>query len=308
MAALALLFFASYSAALGDPSVHTLRVAVAAPQEASRVLGSTEGLDLVRVPTGGQVRELVGSRQVDGGLSLTTSDGVVVYVATGGGPSVARAVTTVGQAVAAGLGVSTTTVDVAPLGDRDPSGTIEFYGVVFLSMTASLGAAVLLMVMGTPRTLRALAMRLVALALQSLLIGAVLTAASSWWLGATPQAPGVQFVVFSASGLAIAMAATGVGAVCGRLGSLLLVLLLTALGNATAGGPVGAPLLSPIFAALNSVLPQAAALSLTRSYLYFAGAGTASAVRCLLAWATAGLVMAAAPVLRAARHRRPLRA
>jgi hypothetical protein len=51
---------------------------------------------------------------------------MTIYVAGGGGRSVANAAETVGGAVAAKAGLTPAVGDVAPASAGDPSGTVEF--------------------------------------------------------------------------------------------------------------------------------------------------------------------------------------
>ena len=62
-----------------------------------------------------------------------------IYVAGGGGRSVANAAETVGRAIAAKAGLTAAVEDVAPTSAGDPSGTVEFYAVIFISIGASVG-------------------------------------------------------------------------------------------------------------------------------------------------------------------------
>jgi hypothetical protein len=51
-----------------------------------------------------------------------------IYVAGGGGPSVANAAETVGRTIAAKAGLVPTVEDVLPASAGDPSGTVSYFG------------------------------------------------------------------------------------------------------------------------------------------------------------------------------------
>ena len=74
-----------------------------------------------------------------------------IYVAGGGGRSVATAAETVGREVASRGGLAATVEDVAPTSAADPSGTVEFYAIIFISIGASLGATAFGYIMGKVR-------------------------------------------------------------------------------------------------------------------------------------------------------------
>src|SRR3712207_3577694 len=102
---------ASYSGAFAKPTLHDLDVAVAARQQ-------------------------VHQRHTDAGFVVDPTGAMTIYVAGGGGRSVATAAETVGQAVAAKAGLRPTIEDIAPASAGDPSGTVEFYAVIFISIGA----------------------------------------------------------------------------------------------------------------------------------------------------------------------------
>ena len=90
-------------------------------------------------------------RKTDAAFVVAPTGEMKIYVAGGGGRSVANAAETVGRTIAAKAGLDATVEDVAPASAGDPSGTVEFYAIIFISIGASVGATVLGRVMGTVR-------------------------------------------------------------------------------------------------------------------------------------------------------------
>jgi len=94
----------------------------------------------------------------------------------------ALAVPEVGIAAKAGLQASVQ--DVAPASAGDPSGTVEFYAIIFISIGASVGATLIGRMMGTVRRHTTLALRTVTLAGYSALLAGGVTLYVDTILGA----------------------------------------------------------------------------------------------------------------------------
>ena len=90
-------------------------------------------------------------RKTDAAFVVAPTGEMKIYVAGGGGHSVAIAAETVGRTIAAKAGLTPAVEDVAPASAGDPSGTVEFYAIIFISIGASVGATVFGRVMGTVR-------------------------------------------------------------------------------------------------------------------------------------------------------------
>ena len=104
--------------------------------------------------------------------------------AGGGGRSVASAPETVGRGIAAKAGLQASVQDVAPASAGDPSGTVEFYAIIFISIGASVGTTLIGRMMGTVRRHTTLALRTVTLAGHSALLAGAVTLYVDTILGA----------------------------------------------------------------------------------------------------------------------------
>ncbi len=165
----------------------------------------------------------------------------------------ALAVTEVGIAAKAGLQVSVQ--DVAPASAGDPSGTVEFYAIIFISIGASVGATLIGRMMGTVRRHTTLALRTVTLAGYSALLAGGVTLYVDTILGALTGHGWQVFGALWRYAIAVGGAVTGVAAAFGTIASMALTLFLVVIGNAAAAGPVGRPLLSGFYSTFTEIVP-----------------------------------------------------
>jgi hypothetical protein len=307
---------ASYSGAFARPTLHHLTVAVAAPEQ---VVEAIRGQDVLAVNVVGDdaaARREVRERVADAAFVITPKGEMTIYVAGGGGKSVATAAESVGRQIATQGGISATVEDIAPTSAADPSGTVEFYAVIFISIGASLGATAFGYIMGRVRRPATFLLRTLSLTGYSALLAGVVTVYVDAMLGALA---GHTLAVFGALwmyAMAVGGAVTGVAAAFGSAASMLLTLFLVVVGNAAAAGPVGRPLLSPFYSTFTMIVPQGSGVALLRSISYFGGHGAGTPLLTLAVWAAAGCLLAAlatasrvnyrAVYERFARRRRPV--
>ena len=131
---------ASYAGAFANPVLHHMSVAVSAPEPLIDGLRAEPGLQITQVADAEVARAQVYQRRVDAAFAVTPEGGLSIYVAGGGGRSVAAAAEKIGRTTAGQAGLPAVVEDVAPTSSADPSGTVEFYAVIFISIGASLGA------------------------------------------------------------------------------------------------------------------------------------------------------------------------
>lgn len=283
---------ASYSGAFANPMLHHMTVAVSGPAQLVDGLREQNSLSVNAVGDAAAARAQVFDRAADTAFAVTPDHQMTIYVAGGGGHSVAAAAETVGRATAEKAGLTPVVEDVAPTTAGDPSGTVEFYAVIFLSIGASLGAALLGRLMGSVRTPATLALRTMSLAAFSAVLAGAVTAYVDPVLGALTGHPGQVFAVLWLYAMAVGGAVTGVAAAFGTAASVVLGLFLVVVGNAAAAGPVGRPLLSSFYATFSGIVPQGSGVSLLRSISYFDGHGASTPLVTLAIWAAAGCVLA----------------
>ncbi|WP_371747051.1 hypothetical protein [Mycolicibacterium sp. YH-1] len=295
MAALAVVviaMIASYSGAFAKPTLHHLSVAVAAPQQVVDGIRAQDTLEVTPVTDATAARDAVYERTADAAFVLNPDGHMDVYVAGGGGRSVANAAETVGRGIAQNAGLTASVTDVAPSTTADPQGTVVFYAVIFLSIGASVGATLFGRMMGgvhAPSTLVWRTLSLVAFA--ALLAGGV-TLYTDVILGALTGHTWSVFGALFLYAMAVGGAVTGVAAAFGTVASAVLTMFLVIVGNAAAAGPVGKPLLSGFYTALNAVVPQGSGVALLRSVQYFGGNGAMTPLVTLLCWAAVGCLLA----------------
>jgi hypothetical protein len=283
---------ASYAGAFAKPTLHHLSVAVAGPEQ---VVDAIKGQDTLAVTTVGDdaaARRQVYERKTDAAFVVAPGAEMKIYVAGGAGRSVATAAESVGRAIAAKAGFVPTVTDVAPASAGNPSGTVEFYAVIFISIGASVGATVFGRIMGTVRKPATFLLRTLTLAAYSALLAGVVTAYTDAVLGALPGHGWQVFGALWLYAMAVGGAITGVASAFGTIASMGLTLFLVIVGNAAAAGPVGRPLLSGFYSTFSSIVPQGSGVSLLRSVEYFGANGSVTPVVTLMIWGAAGCLLA----------------
>jgi hypothetical protein len=283
---------ASYSGAFAKPSLHHLNVAVAGPSQMVDGVRGQNALSVTQVADATAARGQVVDRKTDAAFAVGQTGDLEIYVAGGGGRSVANAAETVGRGIAAKAGLTPTVEDVAPTSSADPQGTVEFYAVIFLSIGATLGASAFGWIAGRVRRPWTLALRSASLAAYSALLAGFVTLYVDAVLGALTghawQVFGALWLYAMAGGGAV----TGVAAALGTVASVVLTLFLVIVGNAAAAGPVGKPLLSGFYTTFNAIVPQGSGVALLRGIEYFGGNGAAIPLVVLAIWGGAGVLLA----------------
>jgi hypothetical protein len=283
---------ASYSGAFAKPTLHHMAVAVAGPEQVVDGIRGQDALAVTAVGDDDAARQQVYARRTDAAFVVAPTGEMKIYVAGGGGRSVATAAETVGRTVAAKAGLTPTVEDVAPASAGDPSGTVEFYAIIFISIGASVGATVFGRLMGSVRKPATLALRTLTLAGYS----ALLAAGVSLYVDEILHAlTGHSWHVFGALWLyamAVGGAVTGVAAAFGAVASMALTAFLVVIGNAAAAGPVGRPLLSGFYSTFTTIVPQGSGVSLLRSVEYFGDNGAQTPLVTLAIWGAAGCGLA----------------
>lgn len=283
------LMFSCYSSGFGDPKPHDIPIAVVGTQSEQSTLNASPGLQVRPAVSAAAARELVLDREVYGAFDLSERGHLTLFVADGAGHSVDVALTSIGTEVAQSQHATISVEDLAPISPNDPNGTLEFYGIVFLAIGASLGATVLSKVLGAVRHLQHLGRRLLTLLVYSFFLSVTVSFFADVVFGALVGHFGLLLLSLWAYTLAICLAASGVSALFGQVAGVVLVLAFTVIGNPSAGGAVGRPLTNRFFAAMNPIFPHGAGMNIVRGVQYFDGRGFAESVLCLSLWAATGL-------------------
>ncbi|MGB0971468.1 MAG: hypothetical protein ACPGVG_10955 [Mycobacterium sp.] len=300
MAALAVFviaMIASYSGAFAKPTLHHLAVAVAGPQQLVEGVRGQETLSVTQVADAAAAHEQVFQRKADAAFVVDAPGQLDIYVAGGGGRSVASAAETVGRGIAANAGLTADVTDVAPTTAADPQGTVVFYAIIFLSIGASVGATIFGRMMGSVRKPATLAWRTLSLAVYSAVLAAGVTLYVDAVLDALTAHTWQLFGGLFLYAMAVGSAVTGVAAAFGTVASGALTAFLVIIGNAAAAGPVGKPLLTGFYTTFNAIVPQGSGVALLRSVEYFGGNAALTPLVTLVAWAAAGCALAVGATL-----------
>jgi MFS family permease len=297
LTAFVIAMIASYSGAFAKPTLHHLDVAVAGPQQMVDAIRGQDTLAVTEVADDAAARGQVYDRKTDAAFVVAPTGDMLIYVAGGGGRSVANAAETVGRAIATKAGLTPKVEDVAPTSPADPQGTVEFYAIIFLSIGATVGAALFGRMMGSVRRPSTLGLRTLSLAAYSALLAGGVTVYVDGVLGALTSHTWQVFGALWLYAMAVGGAVTGVAAAFGTVASMIVTLFLVIVGNAAAAGPVGKPLLSGFYTTFNAIVPQGSGVALLRSVAYFGGNGALTAVVTLAVWGAAGCALAVIAVV-----------
>jgi len=289
---LVIAMIASYSGAFAKPTLHHMTVAIAGPEQLVDGIRGQDVLTVNEVGDDAAARAQVYERKTDAAFVVAPNGEMKIYVAGGGGHSVAAAAETVGRSIAAKAGLRPDVEDVAPASAGDPSGTVEFYAIIFISIGASVGATVFVRVMGTVRKPLTLALRSATLAGYAALLAGAVTLYVDVILDALTGHTGQVFAVLWLYAMAVGGVITGVAAAFGAVASMVLTAFLVVVGNAAAAGPVGRPLLSGFYSTFTAIVPQGSGVSLLRSVSYFGGNGAMTPLVTLAIWAGSGALLA----------------
>jgi hypothetical protein len=269
---LVIAMIASYSGAFAKPTLHLMTVAVAAPEQVVNGIRGQEALAVNEVGDDAAARRRVYERKSDAAFVVSPTGEMKIYVAGGGGRSVANAAETVGRAVAAKAGLTPAVEDVAQASAGDPSGTVEFYAIIFISIGASVGATVLGRLMGTVRRPLTLALRSATLAGYSALLAGAVTVYVDVILGALTGHTWQLFGALWLYAMAVGGVVTGAAAAFGSVVSMGLTAFL--------------------YSTFTAIVPQGSGVSLLRSVSYFGGNGAQTPLVSMVIWGAAGCLLA----------------
>ncbi|WP_326596018.1 DUF3533 domain-containing protein [Streptomyces sp. NBC_01803] len=295
-----LAFITSYLGALHDPEPDRVPIAVVAPDDVrGELIGRLDALPGGpldpdhRAKDADDARRQVERRDIDGALIVDPGSAVdTLYVAGGGGSSLAQALTDVIREAEAAEQRTVTVEDVAPVGDHDSRGLSSFYLIVGWCLGGYLCAAALAVSAGVrPATVGRALRRLLLLGVYSLIAGLVGAVIAGPVLEALPG----RVVALALLGALVVFATGALTFACqgllGIVGIGVALLLVVVLGNPSAGGPYPYPLLPPFWQAIGPALIPGAGTWLARSIAYFDGRAVLGPLLVLALWAIAGTAL-----------------
>ncbi|MGH8823939.1 MAG: hypothetical protein ACRDVN_05625, partial [Jiangellaceae bacterium] len=270
-------------------------VAVAGPPEAveqvEAALGAAPGPDDVAAFEVTAVADEVAAtlaieeRDVYGAV-VVTPDGPRLLVASAAGPAVAQML----RAAAAELsepGAAAPVTDVVPTTPDDPTGAGLAAGVLPVIITSAAGGLIAAV------ALRSTRLRLAAVTGITVLGGLVSAAVLQYGLGVVDgsyvEAAGVAALLIGA----VAAGVAGLGAVLGRPGAVLGLLVMILVGNPLSAAASAPEMLPQPWGAVGQFLPPGAGVSALRSVAFFDGAAARTPILVLSIWLVAGLLLTA---------------
>jgi len=293
-----------FAAALHLPQAHDLPVALVAPDAvAAQVAAGLEqqapgAFAVTTYGSESDARAAIADRDEVGAL-VAGANGATILVASGASESAAGAVAGAFSALAGALQLTPTIEDVAPLPAGDPHGTVPFFLVLGVSLSALI-YAILARAVGATGERPALGRRLVSLLTFAVLDGLVAAGAVGLVLG-FDEGFWLLAGMCAVLALAVASATAALQELAGTAGSGLSALFVVILGVACSGAMAGPWFLPDGFRALAPILPPGVALAAVRGTLYFDGAALALPLLALASWAVISLAIVVGVDLR--RHR-----
>jgi hypothetical protein len=225
------------------------------------------------------------------GAVVATPEGPRVLVASAAGPAVAQML----RAAAAELseaGGAAPVEDVVPTTPDDPTGAGLAAGILPLVITSAAGGLIAAILLRSTR------LRLAAVAGITVLGGLLSAAVIQYALGIVDasylEVAGVAALLIGA----VAASVAGLGAVLGRAGAVLGLLVMIFVGNPLSAAASAPEMLPQPWGDVGQFLPPGAGVSALRSVAFFDGAAAGTPILVLGIWLVAGLVLLVAGGLR----------
>src|SRR5580704_931850 len=297
-----LLFASVFLGVLHRPAPHHAPVAVAGASPLASLVARHGGgmIRLTGVPDAAAARAAVRDGRVNAAVAAGPH-GETLLIQTAASPGTAAVLTKAFTQAAAPLAVR----DLAPLPASDPTGVSAFFLIIAWILGGYIGATVLAVMLGGPRSpgLRTALLRLgllAAYAAMSGLLGALLIGpALGVVAGYNAALAGLGFVVVFAA----AAATAGLQAALGMPGTLLAIIAMVVFGDPTAGTSIATALLASPWNVIGQGLPPSAGLTAARSILYLGGVNLTGPLTVLAVYAAAGTLLVLATA--AWRQHRP---
>ena len=288
--ALMLLAFAWPQANIGPRAVP---IAVAGPDQAvgevetalaavPRADDDVAAFDVRTVADEAAARDAIEQRDVYGAVVLS-GDGPQLLVASGAGPAVAQMLRSAAGELAADAPPAVE--DVVPSDPDDPNGGGLAAAVLPLVLTSAAGGLLIVL------AIRGSGARLMAVVGLAVVAGLTTAALLQYGLGILA---GPYLALSGAVGLvvgAVAASVAGLGALLGRAGAALGILVMIFVGNPLAAATSASEMLPQPWGEIGQFLPPGAGISLVRSVAFFDGAGARMPLVVLTVWLLAGLAL-----------------
>ena len=246
--------------------------------------------DVTVVADEAQARAAIEDRDVYGAV-VATPQGPQLLVASAAGPAVAQML----RAAAAELsesGAVAPVEDVVPTTPDDPTGAGLAAGVLPLVMTSAAGGLIAAIVLRSTR------LRLATVAGITVLGGLVSAAVLQYALGIVDASylavAGVAALLIGA----VAASVAGLGAVLGRPGAVLGLLVMIFVGNPLSAAASAPEMLPQPWGDVGQFLPPGAGVNALRTAAFFDGAAASTPILVLSVWLVAGLLLLTAAGLR----------
>ena len=289
VAAIGLLFIASYAGALHDPQPHRVPVAVFGPPRLAAALEGSSALKVIRVPDEAAARRAVDRRDAYGAV-IAGEASIEVVVAPAASPAIALLLRDeLPRRLRQAGPVHVTTVH--PLPQDDLRGGVSFYVAVGLVIAGYLASSLLTVAFG-PRPGRVrVAWRMgsvaglgIVMGVGGALLGHAIGGFGGSWLGLA--AFGLLVV------LAVGWSTMAMHAALGTAGTGVAILVFVILGNPSSGGPTAHELLPGLWRAVGPLIPTGAGVTGIRDIAYFPAAPLGGPLLVLLVWAALGAAVA----------------
>ena len=282
-------------AAFALPSVnggpHHVPIGVTGPPQATGALQTKldgDAWDVTAYDSADAITSAVKDREIMGGL-VVGAGGVEVYTATAAGPSVAGALTALGNTMAAQQHTQATVHDLVPFSTDDPRGAGLGAATLPLIFGGVLPAVILSRVFPGHRGLRT---RVGGVLLFALAAGFAVTAFLHYITGSLDGAYLLTSLGLSLGIAALSTTFIGLEALTGFAGIGVGAGVMMLLGNPLSGLATGPHWLPGPWAGLGQVLPPGASGGLLRANAFFDGAGAAGPSLILGGWVLIGLALA----------------
>ncbi|MFC5826893.1 ABC transporter permease [Nonomuraea insulae] len=282
-------FLVIFLLALHHPAPNHVPVGVVGSADVVRTLEAGDAIAPHALNDAGQAKEQVMSGEIDAAYVVEGTQHRLI-VAGARGPVENRTLTAFFQKLSGQAALEVQ--DVVPISPQDPNGISVFY--VLFGVT--LGAFLFGQTMHGFRRFLSLGRKLLALAIFSVLLGAISSAVAQGLVGAVPGNPLGVMAVMALLAASVAAFTMGVTTLLGDIGVAVSTIIALILGTAVSGGAGPASFLPAGFAWMSQGMPPGAAATALRDVVYYDAGAALGPVAVMLVWlAISLLVVVGAP-------------
>jgi hypothetical protein len=286
-------FVYSYVGALHDPKPHDVPVSVVGPRELISQIEAGDDFEAEVAADPAAAARDIDERRTYASLVAGPGGAITVTTAPAAGVAAAEAIESDLVPALKESGAKVAVREVHPLGSEDARGLSGFYLAVGWTVAGYLGATFLGLIFTTRPGLPRTGLRLLAIALLSILMG-LLGAGTVHLMDAIDGSLIAAAGVGALTVFAVGAATVALQSALGLIGTGFAILIFVVLGNPSSSGPLPNEMLPGLWRTIGPYIPIGATVEMLRNISYFPAAGNLGALVVLVVWAVLGAGLALA--------------